>query len=134
MRLSDLLPDPGPPVAYYPRLRPLTGSTNATLFLCQLLYWHGKQRDRHGWILKRGSAAKQDREGKLSPLNQSIEEETGLTYKQQKAARRILRARGFLHERQNRLQHLMYFKLDVEAIEAAWKRLPRASDQTSDGR
>ncbi len=126
MKLSDLLPDPGRPVAYYPRLRALTGSTNATLLLCQLLYWHGKQRDKSGWILKRGSAAPNDREGKLNPLNQSIEAETGLTYKEQKAARRILRARGFLRERQNRLQHLTYYKLDLEAIQAAWARIEAA--------
>jgi hypothetical protein len=128
MKMKDLLPDAGRPVAYYARLRRLTGSTNATLFLCQLLYWQGKQRDRNGWIIKRSSAAADDPEGRLSPLNQSIQEETGLTYKEQKAARRILRARGFLHECQNRLRHLMYFKLDLQAIEAAWKRTAAEQD------
>ncbi len=122
MRLADFLPNAGRPIAYYARLRRICGSTNATLFLCQLLYWYGKQRDKSGWILKRGSLAWDDPEGRLSPLNQSIEHETGLTYKEQKAARKALRARGFLKERQDRLRHLMYFKFDLQAIEAAWKR------------
>ncbi len=103
-------------------LRKICGSTNATLFCCQLLYWQGKQRDKDGWIIKRGSAAADDPDGKRSPLNQSIEGETGLTYKEQVSARKMLRRRGFLQERQNRLQHLMYFKLDIDALHAAWNR------------
>lgn len=122
MRLSDLLSNPGRPVAYYPLLRRVAGSTNAALVASQLLYWHGKQRDKSGWIIKRGSLDSDDPDGKLNPLNQSIERETGLTYKEQKAARRALRARGLLKERQDRLRHLMYFKLDLEALKAAWEK------------
>ncbi len=122
MKVASLLHDPGHPVAYFVKLRKLCGSTNATLLCCQLLYWHGKQRDKEGWIIKRGSAAPDDPDGKRNPLNQSLEHETGLTYKEQKSARKLLKKRGLLHERQERLRHLTYFKLDLEALEAAWNK------------
>ncbi len=123
MKLATLLHDPGHPVAYYPKLRKICGSTNATLLCCQLLYWHGKQRDKEGWIVKRGSVTPDDPDGKRNPLNQSLEHETGLTYKEQKSARRQLKARGFLHERQDRLRHLTYFKLDLAALYDAWNKV-----------
>jgi hypothetical protein len=124
MKLTDLLANPGRPIAYYPQLRLITGSVNATLLLCQLLYWHGKQHDPNGWIVKRGRVDPDDPWGNIDALNQSIEQETGLTYKEQKVARRLLRTRGLLRERRDRLRHLMYFQLDLQAIRAAWDRLP----------
>jgi hypothetical protein len=50
MKLTDFLQDVGRPVAFYPSLRRITGSTTATLFLCQLIYWKGKEADKEGWI------------------------------------------------------------------------------------
>ena len=120
MKLPDLLADAGRPVAYYPRLRLLTGSTNATLLLCQLIYWHGKQRDKDGWIQKRSTTVADDPEGRLEASNQSIEYETGLSYKEQKSARRQLRSRGLLQERHNRLAHEISFRINFEALEVAW--------------
>jgi len=52
VRLSDFLVDVGRPVAYYPKLSHITGGVKETLFLCQLLYWDGKQNDSGGWIYK----------------------------------------------------------------------------------
>jgi hypothetical protein len=124
MKLTELLADAGHPVAYYPRLRELTGSTNATLLLCQMIYWHGKQRDQDGWIEKRAKVVEGDPEGALDPGNQSIEHETGLTYREQLAARRLLVAKGFLRERRSRLQHRTYFQIDLEALEHQWQALP----------
>ncbi len=122
MKPSSLFHGLGRPVAFYPQLRKICGSSNATILCCQLLYWQGKQRDKQGWIVKRGSLAAHDPDGKLSALNQSIERETGLTYKEQVSARRLLRSRGFLQERQDRLRHLMYFKLDLDALLEAWNK------------
>ncbi len=39
-------------VAYYPILGKAFGTSNAGLFVCQMLYWEGKQRDPEGWIQK----------------------------------------------------------------------------------
>jgi hypothetical protein len=78
LRLTDFLADAGRPVAYYPRLRELTGSISATLLLCQLIYWHGKQRDPSGWIYKRTMPLQDDPRGNVDPSNQSLANETGL--------------------------------------------------------
>ncbi len=120
MKLADVLSAPGRPVAYFPRLRALTGSVNATILLCQLIYWHGKQRDADGWIHKRVEPEPDDLDGELNPGNQSIQRETGLSYHEQARARRLLRERGFLRERQNRLEHRVHFQLDLQAVERAW--------------
>ena len=52
MKLSDYLVGVGRPIAYYPGLRKLTGSTNVTIFLCQFVYWTGKGDNEDGWIYK----------------------------------------------------------------------------------
>jgi hypothetical protein len=127
LKLTDLLPDAGRPVAYYPILRRLTGSTNATLLLCQLMYWHGKQADKDGWIFKRAKTSPLDEDGRLDASHQSIERETGLTYKEQKSARRQLRERGFLRERRSWIEHRIYFRLDLEALGRAWDLTAPAS-------
>jgi hypothetical protein len=123
VKFTDLVHDAGHPVAYYPRLRRVAGSTNAALLLCQLLYWYGKQHDARGWLFKRSTIVEDDPEGRIDPENQSIEQETGLTYKEQLLARRQLRARGLLRERYVRSEHRLYFELDLAAFTEAWKQL-----------
>lgn len=105
MKLSEFLIDVGRPIAYYPGLRKLTGSTNATIFLCQFVYWTGKESAGDGWIYKTA---------------ENIEEETGLSYKEQLSARKKLVSGGLLSERYARLEHVMYFKVDLEALNSKW--------------
>lgn len=120
MKVAELIPDVGRPVAFYPRLREIAGSVNATLLLCQLLYWHGKQDDPDGWIMKRGTIDLSDPDGELDASSQSLERETGLTYREQVTARRLLRERGLLRERTDRLSHRSYFQLDLDALRLRW--------------
>ena len=131
MRLTDLITDMGRRVAYYPQLRVLAGSTNAVLLLCQLMYWAGKEADPEGWTFKRSLATKDDPDGRIDPTNQSLEHETGLTYKEQLAARKLLRLRGLLQERYNRSRHQLYFKVNFEALQRAWESMGRG--QLPDG-
>lgn len=105
MKLTDFLEDIGRPIAYYPSMRKITGSTNATVLLCQLIYWRGKQADPEGWLLK---------------TSEEIEGETGLSYDEQKTARKQLKDAGFLEEHYARLDHQMKYRLDLEAINEAW--------------
>ncbi len=42
----------GHPVAYYPIISKAVGSTNAGVFLSQMMYWEGKQENDQGWIRK----------------------------------------------------------------------------------
>lgn len=123
VRITDLLPEAGRPIAYFPRLREITGSTNAALLLCQLLYWYGKQHNTRGWIAKHARVVRADPDGALEAANQSVERETGLTYKELKVARRALQARGFLEERRLYMAHQIHFRLDLAAIQRAWNRL-----------
>jgi hypothetical protein len=108
----------GRPVAYYPDLRKITGSINAALFLCQLIYWDGKQRDPQGWIYKNSD---------------EIEDETGLTYEEQRTARRKLVERGFIHEKFKRLEHKIHYRIDSQAVDAALESLGGSRDDPDAG-
>jgi hypothetical protein len=103
MKLSETLNDIGRPIAYFPKLRQITGSTTATILFCQLFYWNDKTVD--GWVYK---------------TSQELEEETGLSYKEQKTARRHLVNNGLLEEKHKRLEHKIYFKLDIEKLDQKW--------------
>jgi hypothetical protein len=105
MKLTDFLSGVGRPVAYYPSLRRITGSTNATIFLCQLIYWKGKEADPNGWLYKESD---------------EIEVETGLSYGEQKTARRLLVEAGIIEEHYARLDHQMRFRLNLDVINEKW--------------
>lgn len=105
MKLTDFLSNVGRPVAFYPNLRRITGSTNATILLCQFIYWKGKEADSDGWLYKESD---------------EIETETGLSYGEQKTARRLLVEAGLIKEHYARLDHQMKFWLDLEAINSKW--------------
>lgn len=106
MRLTEFLSDAGRPIAFYPKLRVLTGSTTATILLCQFIYWRGKESDPDGWLYKTA---------------EEIEDETGLSYKEQKVARKHLKEAGFLEEHYARLDHNMRFRIDMSAIDERWR-------------
>lgn len=108
MKLTEIITDVGRPVAFYPGLRKITGSTTATLFLCQLIYWNGKQADPNGWIYK---------------TSDEIEEETGLSYDEQVTARKQLVKLGFIEEQYKRLDHKMTFRIMANAIDEEWRNL-----------
>ena len=116
MKLSEFLSDIGRPVAYYPGLRKVTRSTTATIFLCQFIYWTGKEAAGDGWIYK---------------TSEEIEEETGLSYDEQLTARKSLVKSGLLEERYKRLEHQMFFRADLTKLDDLWKS-PYGCCQTPD--
>jgi hypothetical protein len=130
VKLPDFLPDTGRPIAYFPALRRIAGSTNATLLLCQLIYWSGKEASGDGWIFKRARRVPSDPAGAADASDQSIEFETGLSYKEQRVARKLLRERGLVRERHARREHFLYFQVDFEALQRAWVN---AGEQLPDG-
>ena len=119
MKLTDFITDIGRPVAYYPGLKKITGSTTATVLLCQFIYWRGKEADKTGWLYK---------------TSDEIEEETGLSYNEQKTARKQLVDAGLLDEHDARLDHQMKFKVNLDAINEKWGTLqpniPESDDST----
>jgi hypothetical protein len=105
MKLTDFLEGIGRPATYYPSLRKITGGTTATLFLCQLIYWKGKEADPGGWIYKTAA---------------DMEDETGLSYEEQKTARRKLIEANLIEEHYARLDHQMKFRVNFDALNERW--------------
>ena len=106
--LTDFILDLGRTVAYYPQLKKITGSTTSSILLCQLLYWTGKTKNKDGWIYKTSA---------------DLEEETGLTYFEQKTARATLVQKGFIEEQYRRLDHQIVFRVRQDVINAKWQAL-----------
>ena len=95
----------GHPVAYHPMLSHFFESVNAAIFFCQLRYWS---------------------ERTVSPLGvyKTSEEwtaETGLSYREQATARRILSEPGFVVETNKRLSHRLYFLIDWAVFNLAFE-------------
>lgn len=114
MKITDFLSDVGRPVAYFPKLRHITGSVNATLFLCQLIYWEGKQASKTGWIYKTHS---------------EMEEETGLSRREQETARRKLKDLGLIEERLAGVPQRLHYRLDKKKINDAWDTFVQSENE-----
>ena len=106
MKLSEFFQSVGSPVAFYPRLVDFLGSIQATLFLCQFGYWEGKQLDEESGIYK---------------TQDEIEKETGLGRSGQETARRQLRSKGYLFEKQKGIPKKLYYKFNWGLINKDWE-------------
>lgn len=106
MKLSEFLQRIGSPVAFYPRLVEFLGSIQSALFLCQFGYWEGKQSDKEGWIYK---------------TQDEIKKETGLSRSGQETARRKLRAKGYLNEKQKGIPKQLYYKFNWDLLNENWE-------------
>lgn len=105
--MTSLLVDSGSPIAYYPDLVPLVGSVNATILLCQLIYWTGKQHDPNGWIRKE---------------SKELQKETGLTKDQQETARKQLRNLGIVEEKRKGTPPKLHFRINKETLLQLWEK------------
>lgn len=102
MNASNVLELIGRPVAYYKDLsRPLGGATAAILF-SQLFYWRDKTDNPLG----------------VYKQLEELCEETGLTLDELRSARKKLVSLGVLIETYKRLEHRLYFKLDLSVFDA----------------
>lgn len=100
MKPSDLMLDIGRPVSYYPKLSKKLGGATATLLFCQLFYWQDKADENLG----------------VYKTSEDLETETGLTYREQVTARKALKEAGVLIETNKRLEHRIYYKIDLDAF------------------
>ena len=116
MRLSDFLQDAGRTVAYSPAIARLTG-VKECVFICQLIYWHDKGDD--GWVYK---------------TRDQIEEETGLSHEEQANARKRLKQMGLLEEKHARLQHRVYYRANLAALNELWDNRPKPQTTVSGNR
>jgi hypothetical protein len=85
------------PIAFHRCFVKVCGSVTAALFLSQALYWSKRTGENDGWFYK---------------TQTDWEEETGLSRREQETARKNLRDRGILLEKQEGLPQRLYFKLD----------------------
>jgi hypothetical protein len=104
MKLQIFLEDAGRPVAYYPKVAKFLGSVNSAIFLCQFIYWKGKEKI----------------ENEFFKTAEEIEEETGLTYEQQKTARKILKEKGYLTEELKGIPAKIHYSFNWEKISQDW--------------
>ncbi|BAY28152.1 hypothetical protein NIES2100_79810 (plasmid) [Calothrix sp. NIES-2100] len=105
MKITELLQDIGAPIAFFPDLVPIAGSHHAAIFLCQLIYWHGKQSNPEGWIYK---------------TQEQWSLETELTDEQQKNARNVLVSRGLIQERHIGLPRRLEYRFQENFFNQLW--------------
>lgn len=86
----------GQPIAYFPKLGKYLGCIKAGVFLGQMVFWSDKTDNPLG----------------VYKTSEEIEEETGLSYREQVSARKKLVSLGLLSETYKRLDHRMYFKFN----------------------
>ena len=101
MKPSELLRIIGKPIAYYPQLAKPLGGVNASLLFGQFFYWKDKGSSELG----------------VYRTADEIEVETGLSRDEQRTARKKLRERGVLIETEKRIEHRIYYKLDLDRFD-----------------
>lgn len=112
MSFSQYLRQLGQPIAYYPQLaKPLGGVTAAILF-GQLFFWQDKTSNPLG----------------VYKTQAEIEQETGLSRREQETARKKLVELGVLVETHKRLEHRIYFKLDLAKFDALMDDIREATN------
>ena len=101
MKPSESLRVAGRPIAYYPKLAKPLGGVNASILFSHFFYWHDKTQHELG----------------IYRTAEEIEIETGLSVQEQRTARAKLRERGVLVETEKRIEHRIYYKLNLDAFD-----------------
>ncbi len=101
MKPSESLRVAGRPIAYYPKLAKPLGGVNAAILFGHFFYWHDKTQHELG----------------IYRTAEEIEIETGLSVQEQRTARAKLRERGVLVETEKRIEHRIYYKLNLDAFD-----------------
>lgn len=110
MCLMSSLSYVGRPVAYYPMLARWLNSVNAAILFAQLHYWLERTTHELG----------------VYKTADELTEETGLSYREQATARKILKDGRYLIETPRRLEHRIYYRLDAEVVNASYERFLKA--------
>lgn len=88
------------PILYHPGLAEALGSINASILLCQLLYWHDKG-SKKGWIYK---------------TIVELEEETGISRHKQDTAIQVLENLGLISHKRMGSHGKRHFQVHLSAI------------------
>jgi hypothetical protein len=101
MKPSELLTHTGRVIGYRPKLAKLFGGVTVEIFFEQIFYWQDKADPEFG----------------VYKTQEDLEEETGLSRREQETARKKLRNLGILIETHKRLEHKIYYKIDTAALD-----------------
>ena len=115
MRPSESLKIAGKPIAYYPQLAKPLGGVNASILFSHFFYWHDKTQHELG----------------VYRTAEEIELETGLSVQEQRTARNKLKERGVLIETEKRIEHRIYYKLDLDAFDDLMLQHSRSEESTA---
>jgi hypothetical protein len=111
--ISDVLRKVGAPIVYYPGLVRYLGNVKATVLLSHVLAWQLAEPSDLG----------------VQKTVAELESSTGLSYEEQRAARRTLRDAGVLLETERRLEHKTFYQIDLAALEALASRAATESGE-----
>lgn len=114
MRPSEALKLHGKPIAYFPQLAKPLGGSNASILFSHFFYWNDKGGSELG----------------IYRTAQEIEEETGLSVQEQRTARAKLRERGILIETEKRIEHRIYYRLDLDVFDELMMQHSRNAEST----
>ena len=114
MRPSEALKLNGKPIAYFPQLAKPLGGANASILFSHFFYWNDKGESELG----------------IYRTAQEIEQETGLTVQEQRTARAKLRERGILIETEKRIEHRIYYRLDLDVFDELMMQHSRNAEST----
>ena len=98
----------GRQVQYFPGFARCFGDVKAAIFLGQLLYW---------WPKRTGDS--------IYKTAEEWEEETGLSEKEQRRAREVLKRFQILTEEYRRLEHRMHYFLNEQMLDKVWNEFSR---------
>ena len=110
MKIGQVIAELGRPVSYFPSLALALGDVEAAVLVCQLCYWLGKG-ENPAMVYKTAD---------------QLTDETGLTYRAQLRARKLLRGIGLLSERRDRIRHTTFYTLDTDALEKLFEEWRKA--------
>jgi len=99
IQLLELLGDR--PIGYHPAFAHAFKSVTAGILLSQLLYWHGKQRNEDGWILK---------------TTAQLTEETAMSEREQETARRILLDFEVIEYKRMGVPAMPHYRINLQAL------------------
>lgn len=102
MKMDQLF---GKPITFHRWLVPIAGTQNSTIFLEQAIAWT-ETAGPEGWFTK---------------TQKEWEAATSLTQEQQEVARGKLKSKGILQERPERLQHILWYKVDMNTLRSMAK-------------
>ena len=91
----------GSPVAYYAAFAKVLGGVEAGILTSQFFYWYGKGHNPEGWVYK---------------TQAEIEDETGLSRRNQETARKKLRDLKVLEEKYTGMPAKLYYRLNLDRL------------------